>query len=303
RNLQYHEEFWLRELAGLPSMELPRDFARPARRSGRGATVVVPLASQLVASLRVFARDRNATMYVTLLSVFTLLLARLSGQTDIVIGTPVANRNNVALEGLIGFLVNTVVLRARVDLGACFNDLVAQVQDAALRAFEQQDYPFDRLIELLNPPRDASRTPVFSIMFAMRSDSGDAGAIDLGDVRAKPVQLLPNAHARFDVMLTARDNGTAIDLELEYNTDLYRERTVRKWLSALTTLLESAVRTPEAPSSSRSLFVTDAFAAWVRHSEGPKRAYSSGSSLDSMFERCAERNPEQIALVEGDRRL
>ena len=197
--------FWRGALAGAPAvLDLPSDRPRPARASGRGGVAASALPTEHAEALRaVGRRQAGATPFMTFLAVFYALLHRLTGETDLVVGTPVANRRRPELEGLIGFFANTLALRARIpDLPAgepTFAGLLAVVREAALSAYAHQDLPFERLVEELSPERSLARTPLFQVMFLLHGTP--FAEQELADLTLSPFDSLATAEraAKFDL--------------------------------------------------------------------------------------------------------
>src|SRR6185503_13341142 len=158
-------QYWRAQLTGAVDLRLPTERARPARQSFRGARRSAPLSPALTARLRRLAQDHDATLFMVLLAAFQVLLQRLSGQTDIAVGVPIANRQRREIEGVIGFFVNTIVIRADAAGDPSFVELLARVREATLGAQEHQDLPFERLVEALRPDRSTDHNPLFQVMF------------------------------------------------------------------------------------------------------------------------------------------
>jgi hypothetical protein len=177
--------YWRQRLSGLAPLELPTDRPRPPVRSVRGAAHRFVLPAELRDSLNSLSRREGATLFMTLLAAFQVLLARYSGQEDIAVGTPIANRNRTEIEGLIGFFVNTLVMRADLSGDPSFTELLAQVRETALGSYAHQDLPFERLVEELRPERDLSRTPLFQVMFAFQN--APAAPVELPGVKVAPL--------------------------------------------------------------------------------------------------------------------
>jgi hypothetical protein len=166
--LEKQLDYWREQLGGeLPELELPFDRARPARQSYRGAVETFELSTEVARRLKELGRERGTTLFMTLVAAFNVLLWRYSRQHDLLVGTPIANRNRAEVESLIGFFVNTLVLRTKVDGASSFWDLLEQVRETTLRAYDHQDVPFEKLVEELHPERNLSRQPLFQVMFAL----------------------------------------------------------------------------------------------------------------------------------------
>nr|QEO74440.1 condensation domain-containing protein [uncultured bacterium] len=212
-------EWWRERLAGVPELlDLPTDHPRPASPSFRGDSVPVHIPAGVVEGLRGVVAGEGATLFMGLLAAWVVLLARLSGSVDVVVGSPVAGRGRPELEGLIGFFVNTLVLRVDVSGDPEFREVVRRVREVTLDGLAHQEVPFERLVAELAPVRDLSRTPLFQVMFALQNAPGDD--LDLDGVSTEPVAV-PSMTAKFDLTLELYETGDGIEGRLEYATDLF----------------------------------------------------------------------------------
>ncbi|WP_203854783.1 non-ribosomal peptide synthetase, partial [Dactylosporangium siamense] len=218
--------FWRERLSGAPLLELPADRPRPAVWSPAGGAVRFDVPDEVTARLRAVARDAGASMFMTLFGAFTVLLSRYTGQDDIVVGTPIANRNRAEVEDLIGFFVNTLVLRTDLSGDPTFADLVGRVRAQALAAFEHQDLPFERLVDELGVARDRSRAPLFQVLFNYFASAADRAGDDSSDLLT-----------RFDLRLIFTDDGTGLSGAVEYATALFDRSTVERLTGHLVELL------------------------------------------------------------------
>src|SRR6185436_7997200 len=195
-------EYWRRRLAGAPAaLDLPADRPRPPVRGTRGGGVPVTVPEEPATAVRRLARREGATPFLVLFAAFTAFLHRLSGQDDLFVGTPVADRQELATEGLIGFFVNTVVMRSGPAAEASLRDHLEQVRETALGAWAHQDLPFEKVVEELEPARDQSRTPLFQVLFALQEAPESLDALSLAGLRAEPLALPPDT-AKSDLTLT-----------------------------------------------------------------------------------------------------
>ncbi|HZI03090.1 MAG TPA: amino acid adenylation domain-containing protein, partial [Archangium sp.] len=235
--------WWRHHLEGMPhALELPTDRPRPAHQSYRGAVRVHRLPRALSESLRSFHRREGVTPFMTLLAATQVLLHRYSGQEDFALGTPVAGREQHGLEGLIGFFINTLVLRARPRASLTFRELLAQVKASTLESFAHQEVPFEKLVEVLQPQRDLSRSPLFQVMVIYQQGLELARAMP--GVTLRPLEV-ESRTSRFDLSLSFTDGAEELSVSFEYNTDLYDEATVTRLAGHLQVLLEGLVARPE----------------------------------------------------------
>jgi amino acid adenylation domain-containing protein len=237
--------YWREQLAGPPQpLDLPTDRPRPAFQTFRGGREFLEVDSELISSLRKLSTDEGATLFMTLLAAFEVLLFRYTGQEDFVVGSPVAGRRYPGTEGMVGFFVNTVALRARFAENPTFREFLQQTRETVLHAFEHEDLPFEKLVEVLHPERDLSRTPLFQVLFNMINMGGDA--LDMGDVAVERVYRR-EPESKFDLTLYVRPSGGMVRLMLVYNRDLFEEETIQRMLLDLRALLDAVNRQADSP--------------------------------------------------------
>lgn len=235
---------WRKRLEGAETLELPTDRQRSSERTGRGAYLELHLGADETLALRSLGRTRGASTYMVLLAVFGVLLGRLSGQRDIVIGSPIANRNHPELEGLIGFFVNALVMRLSLDRSNPSSALVDHVRDIALEAFDHQDVPFEHLVEILRPERDADRNPIFQVSFGLQNAPAEPLALDGLTVRAVEPD---HPRIRFDLEVHLWEVGDTLQGFFGYDTDLFDATTAQRWLGAFLTLARAMGSRPQSP--------------------------------------------------------
>ncbi|MGW5229232.1 non-ribosomal peptide synthase/polyketide synthase [Nocardia niigatensis] len=241
--------FWRETLAGLPDqLDLPADHPRPARQSLRGSYIRLPLDAELHAGLTELGRRRGATLFMVVHAAFAALLSRLSGTTDIAVGTPIAGRGDAALDDVIGMFVNTLVLRTRTDGGEPFTDLLSRVRSGDIAAFGNADVPFERLVEVLNPARSTARHPLVQVGLSFQNH--DRAELRLPGLTVSEVEFDTHV-AQFDLHLFAVDHYTetgapaGLELTLGYAHDLFTEGTAQRFTAALARLLETVSVQPD----------------------------------------------------------
>ncbi|MES2295469.1 MAG: amino acid adenylation domain-containing protein [Pseudomonadota bacterium] len=241
--LQGQLDYWTRQLAGAPSLlALPTDRPRPAIQSYRGAVLHFPIPGALVRGLHLIGKQCNATLFMALAAALNILLSRYSGQSDICIGTPVANRTRPELEPLIGFFVNTLVLRCELDANASFSALLEQVRRTALDAYAHQDVPFEQLVDALKPERQTMHAPLFQVMLGLQNTPG--GDLDLAGLRLEPV-VTERTTAKFDLMLNASELADgSLACTLEYSTDLFDGASMLRLAAQFERLIGAIVADP-----------------------------------------------------------
>lgn len=241
--LAAQETYWQQALDGVPAaIDLPTDRPRPPEQSFVGEHIDFTLDPAVSTALRALAREHRATPYVTLLTGWAILLHRLSGSTDIVVGTPVAHRRGAGASAFIGFLVNSLPLRVDLSGSPTVAEALARTKAAVRAGLAHQDLPFERIVELVNPPRSASCSPLFQTMLAWQPERG--GLLHLPGVRAETLPLV-HSPAKFDLSLAVTDTQAGFVGRLDYATALFDEATVRRWVDHLARLLADMARHPD----------------------------------------------------------
>ncbi|MCL4690911.1 MAG: AMP-binding protein, partial [Candidatus Hydrogenedentes bacterium] len=279
--------YWREQLAGPPPpLELPTDRPRPAYQTFRGGREYLELDSQTIAALRKLSADEGATLFMTLLAAFEVLLYRYTGQDDFVVGSPVAGRRYPGTEGMIGFFVNTVALRARFEGNPTFRKLLRRTRDTVLHAFEHEDLPFEKLVEEIQPERDLSRTPVFQVLFNMINMGGDG--LDMGDIAVERVYRR-EPESKFDLTLYVRPRGATTRLMLVYNRDLFEESTIQQFLRDLGAVLDAICAQADASVAHIPLAARES----IPVGDDP---FDGATPLHRRFERQAATTPDAIAV-------
>ncbi len=279
-------DYWRTRLDGLPPCELPTDRPRPASWSGHGDRVTVTFPDGLGEQVRALARRCGATVFMTLLAGLQVVLARYTGQEDVVVGTPVAGRPRAELEPLIGCFVNTLVLRGDTAGDPTFTELLGRVRDSVSADVANQDVPFERLVTELRPDRDLSRNPLFSVM--LRHDEDDTAELRLSGITVEPVDL-GTASAKVDVSVSIMDGPDGLTGELEYATDLFDRATAQALAESYAQTMLSLVTAPDRPLST-----TATITAPVTPAVTPDLP-----SLPELVARQAARTPDAVAIGFG----
>ncbi|WP_224242167.1 non-ribosomal peptide synthetase [Hyalangium gracile] len=292
--------YWRDQLKELSTLELPTDRPRPAMRSHRGAQLSVTLPASLTQALNELSRREGVTLFMTLLAGFQALLSRYSGQDDIAVGTPIANRNRTELEGLIGFFVNTLVLRTKLSGDPTVRTLLERVREATLGAYAHQDLPFERLVEELHPQRDLSRSPLFQVMFVLQNAAMQLPAVpglEFG------VQDLDTGTSKFDLLLSLEERPDGLAGMLEYNTDLFEEATVLRMMGQFQELLGQLAASPEAKVSRLSILPPEERQRMLVTWNQTERAVPEVESVLPLFQAQVARTPDAVAVVFDDASL
>ena len=299
--LQEQLEYWKTTLAGLPDVHgLPTDRPRPPQQDHSAAFVRVDLGPELTGKLRQLSRVHGTTLFTTLLTAWGVLLGRLSGDDDVAIGTPVANRHRTEIEGLIGFFVNTLVLRLDLSGEPSVGDLLDRVKARTLAAQDRQDVPFEQVVEALQPPRSLAHTPLFQLLFAWQNNEGGEVTLPGLEVSALGAGV---AVAQFDLTLNLAEAGDSIVGGMTYATALFDRSTVERYVGYLRTLLEAMVaddaqciaRLPMLPAREWHQLVVD----W-NATEAP---YPTDRCIHELFEASAAATPDAVAVEYEDAQL
>jgi amino acid adenylation domain-containing protein len=292
-------EWWKAQLAGAPALlDLPTDRPRPAVRSDRGETLAFELPPEVAGRVDALARAEGATPFMVLLAAFQVLLARWSGEDDVLVGTPIANRTTADVEGLIGYFANTLVLRGDLSGDPTFRALLARVREATLDAYDHQELPFEKLVEELNPERSLSHTPLFQVAFVLQNlaaPSPITGQPMLGEARMEPVGR-ERSTAKFDLTLTLSQHGAHTFGHLEYAADLWDRATVERLLGHFAVLLEAALAAPDTRISDLPL-LAETERADLEARARPAASFAADTTLQARFAAQAARTPGAIAVT------
>ena len=287
--------YWKEQLGGqLPVLDLPADHPRPAVQTFRGARHGVVLSSKLTTALRQLGQQEGATLFMTLLAAFQTLLYRYSGQSDIIVGSPIANRNQPQIGGLIGFFVNTLALRTKLSDDISFKELLAQVRRVCLGAYTHQNLPFEKLVEELQPDRVLSRSALFQVMFVLQNTP--AVISEFSGLKLHPIQV-DNGSAKFDMTLTLFERNSGLEGHLEYNLDLFSADTIGRMVGHYQTLLEAIVAAPDSLISRLPILSALECRQLMETWNATQIAYPHDKCVHQMFEAQAKKTPHNVAVV------
>jgi len=291
--------YWRKHLDGAPTLiELPTDYPRPAIQSFRGADYTFEISQEQSAALKTLSQQQGCTLFMTLLAAFKTLLYRYTGSEDIVVGSPIANRNRDQIEGLIGFFVNTLVLRTQFAGNLSFEELLNRVREVAIGAYSYQDLPFDVLVEELQPQRSLSYTPLFQVMFVLQN--APMSDIELSGLNLNLIES-DSGTAKFDLTMFVEDTDAGLVATFEYNTDLFEAATIQRMAGHLQTLLSGIVADPQQQLWELPL-LTEAEKAQLAKWNDTQIEYPP-HCIHQLFEAQVERTPDAIAVVCADRQL
>ncbi|MEE8584520.1 MAG: amino acid adenylation domain-containing protein, partial [Acidobacteriota bacterium] len=291
--------YWERNLSDAPVLEMPTDRPRPAIQAFRGAHLEFLFPAQLSDRLRAMCRQRGVTLYMALLAAFQTLLHRYTSQTDIVVGTTIANRNHPQTESLIGLFINILAMRGRLSADSSFSELLEQTSETALQAYTHQDLPFEKLVERLQPERDQSRNPIFQVMFALQNIPLKLPEMTGLTVRPMPVDARTT---RFDLEVHVWEREDGLDGFLFFDRDLFDRSSMSRLMGHYRRLLECIVSDPDQRISELRLMSPAQRHQLVEWS-GSQRPLPERPVVDGLFEEIAQQSPDAVALACGDRQI
>jgi len=293
--------YWKEQLSEIPAIhELPTDHPRPPVQTFRGARASRIIPASLVEKLKILSRQEGVTLFMTLLAVYKILLWRYSAQKEIVVGSPIAGRNRSELEGLIGFFLNTIVLRTDLSDNPTFKTLLAQVREVCLGAYAHQDIPFEKVVEELKPERHLGYQPLFQVMFVFHNAL--LNNLNLPDLHCTPLWI-DARQSVFDLTLFAYDEQQEFKLIFEYNTDIFEAATIERILEHYVNLFEGIVAEPETQIAELPLLGEAEREQLLVGWNETSWEYPKDKSLQELFERQVERTPEATAIIFGEEEL
>ena len=293
--------YWRQHLGGsLPILELPTDRPRPALQTYNGSSLSFPLSPELSQSIRSLCKTEGVTLFMTLLAAFKVFLYRYTGQEDLIVGSPIANRHRHELERLIGFFVNTLPMRTNLSGNPTFRDVLKLVRETTLGAYAHQDLPFEYLVDQLQPNRDLSHSPLVQVILVLQNTPERKA--ELPGLVVTPLKYQAET-AKFDLTLYIDELGPELQGTFEYNTDLFNSDTIGRMARHLRTLLEGIVADPSARISELPL-LTEAERYQLLHEWNDTRAeYQQDVCAHQLFEAQVERTPDAVAVALEDQRL
>ncbi len=298
--LEKQVKYWKQQLGGVPALlELPTDNPRPPTQSYQGASLSFSLSPELTTQVKQLCQQTNTTLFMTLWSAFAILLSRYSGQSDIVIGSPIANRTHSEMESLIGFFVNTLVLRLDLAENLFFEDVLQQARQVALEAYAHQDIPFEQLVGALQPERNLSHSPLFQVMFVLQN--ADLPDLELAGLSVTLLEL-ESVTTKFDLTLELTETALGLSGKLEYNTDLFERTAIKRLSDHLQVLLTGIVENPKTPIHELPLLTKaeqQQLSAW----NDTAADYPQDLCIHQLFEAQVENTPEAVAVAFENQQL
>jgi amino acid adenylation domain-containing protein len=302
--LKNHKDFWLNEFKGeLPVLEMPTDKLRPAIKSYNGNTIQIKLSSNLLKVIKSFCQQENATVFMGLLGAVNILLYYYSQQTEIIIGTPIAGREQRELEDQIGFYVNTIGLRTQFNKDVSYRELLQIVKKNVLNAYDHQAYPFDALIGELGLTRDMSRNPLFDIMLVLINQEENNLNIKSNSIEGIEISNYKeskNVTSKFDLLFTFIETKDSLELSLEYNSDLYEDGTVYRIATHIEKLLKEIIAHPDLPINTINFINDIEKQELLENFNDTAVEYKKNKTVIGLFEEEVNKHPDNIAIAFSD---
>ncbi|BDI19846.1 hypothetical protein ANSO36C_56480 [Nostoc cf. commune SO-36] len=299
--LQSQLTYWQKQLASAPALlSLPTDRPRPAVQTYNGTHQYFALSLELTSKLTKLSQEQGVTLFMTLLAAYDTLIYRYTGTEDILVGSPIANRDRSEIEGLIGFFVNTLVMRTDVSGNPSFSELLDRVRDMAMQAYSHQNLPFEMLVEVLQPERDLSYTPLFQVMFVLQNAPMSQLELTGLTVRELPIKGITS---RFDLTLIMQNTANGMVGLWEYNTDLFDSSTIERMTSHFVTLLEGIIANPEQQISQLALLSEVEQQQLLVDWNDTQSDYPLHKCIHQLFEEEVERTPNAVAVVYENQQL
>ena len=293
--------YWREALKDLPPVhDLPLDRARPSRQTYSGKIHTTKLNETVFNRLGVISKNNDTTLFMTLYAAFSAFLSRYSQQEDIVVGSPVANREQNEIEGLIGFFVNTLVLRSRVLSDSTFKHLLNQSKQTVIGAYDHQQVPFELLVEELQPERNQSHSPLFQIMMVYQNQRKEAVHIPGVDVTWVPQK---ESFAKFDLAFHVVEKADSFELKWEYNEALFNPSTIERMALNFNRFVDALSENPDKAIKSLPLIHEKEVSSIINHSRGPNNPFDLNQCIHQVFEERAEKHPQSTALLFGEQSI
>ncbi|NOQ28032.1 MAG: amino acid adenylation domain-containing protein, partial [Bacteroidales bacterium] len=288
------EQYWLTKFEGeIPVLNLPMDYVRPLMQSNEGATVNFVLSKEETERLRFFTKENDLTLYMTLLSVFNILLSKLSGQDDIVVGAPIAGRNHADLENIVGMFINTLSIRNEVKGEETIRDFVSSIKQTILGAYENQNYQFEDLVDKVSVERDTGRNPIFDVVINLLNQAERSG--DLSGFNNQE-QVHEIGISKFDLTLAAIDYGEQLMLSFEYCTQLFKAETIDRFIVYFKQIVNQLARKPEIKISAIDILTEAEKHQLLYEFNNTKADYPKDKTIHQLFEEQVEQYPDKLAL-------
>ncbi len=299
--LQPQKEYWLEQLSGeLPILELPTDFPRPAVQSFDGRTVKFYIGKERTKKLKELAARTGTTLYMVLLSAYSILMHKYSGQEDLIVGTPIAGRTQEEVQPIVGMFINTLAIRSRPERSKPYLSYLEEIKDITLGAFEHQNYLFEDLVESLHIPRATGRNPLFDTFFSLQNTENEQIVIEGLEQSFYPLE---NQTSKFELLLDISELDGQLECRLEYATALYKQETAERFAKHYDKLLETIAAAPDGDIASLEMLTEEEIRELVRGFNDSEADYPRQQTIHGLFEEQAELYPDNVAAVMNERQL
>jgi tyrocidine synthetase III len=299
--IKKQEEYWLKQLEGeIPVLNMPTDYPRPSVQSFEGSRIRFVLEGEQIGKLKKLGQETGATLYMILLAAYNVLLSKYTGQEDIIVGSPIAGRPHADLENIMGMFVNTLAMRNYPEVGKSFEAFLQEVKENALKAYENQNYQFEALVDKLNIRRDISRNPLFDTMFELQNM--DIGELEIDQLHFTPYQF-ENGIAKFDISLTAVEEQDRISFDLEYCTKLFNEETVQRISIHYINLLKQILENPKEKLTDIDILTEEEKNKLLYAFNDTRAEYPKDKTIHELYEEQVDRVPDNIAVFYKDSKL
>ncbi|MCK5229689.1 MAG: hypothetical protein KAR13_05455, partial [Desulfobulbaceae bacterium] len=298
--LEKQLSYWKEKLTDLPTLNLPTDFIRPRMQTFEGSREILTLPKEWSGILEGISRKEGGTLFMTLFAAFTVFLHRYTGQNDLAVGTPIANRNRADIEGLIGFFVNPLILRTDLTGNPGFLELLTRVKETAFGAYQHQDVPFESLVEELEPERDLSRNPLFQVLFAMQNLP--MSSLELGDLTLSILKT-EAVTTRFDLEVHVWQESEGLSVWFIYNTALFTAETIQRMVGHFRNLLKGIIADPLTRISDLPLMNEEEKRQIVYEWNQTSEVYPQDKVIHGLFEEQVERTPDAVAVIHEDTQI
>ncbi|QOR34872.1 amino acid adenylation domain-containing protein [Clostridium sp. 'deep sea'] len=299
--MKKHEEFWLSKFNDeIPVLNLPTDYARPSSQNFKGSTLGFNLDNQLTLKLKKLCKENNVTLYMLLLAAYNVLLAKYSGQEDIVVGSPIAGRQHADLYNMVGVFINTLAMRNYPAFNKSFKQFLQEVNQNSLNAYEHQDYQFDKLVEKLDVKRELSRNALFDVMFILQNT--DNIQLQMDSVKVTSYEFEADV-AKFDMTLTAYEDNNELYFNLNYSTMLFKQQTISRMLQHYKAILHTIIANADLTIGEINMLTLAEKEQILTEFNNTKTDYNSDITIVERFEQLAKANAQQLAVVYESQQL
>jgi len=304
--LKKQEEYWLKEFSGeIQPVNLPTDFPRPEIQSFEGNAVFFKLAAEETKKLHQMVKKEGTTLFSLLLAIFNLFLSKICNQDDLVVGIPVAGRRHVDLQQIIGMFVNTLAIRNTLRPHKTFIDFLEKVKVQVLQGLENQDYPFEDLVEQTNVQRDMSRNPLFNVMFVLQNTGGPVKKTEKKDIDGLEIKPYVYEHqaVKFDMTLTAGESEQQIHFNLQYSTKLFKKETISRLIGYFRSIISTLIENPRIPLADVRIISQEEKKRILEDFNDTQAPYHRQKTIHDIYAQQAEQNPGRIGLAATQKQL